>query len=152
MFVDCRARQWRREREALQSALNQIVERSTWIETIIERAAYYLGLHDRCLTKAKEFKAAAKDARLNPDKYKPDADLHLDEHASELESEADKFMERYLAIVNDKLLVFAPPKQRTKFKEEVIRKVERLAKDQRWLEEYQAKLAVKGSELKSCAL
>jgi hypothetical protein len=120
--------------------LNQIVERSTWIESIIERAAYHVGLHNQYLAKSKEFRDAAKDARLDPDKYTPDAELHLDEYASEFESEADKLMQRYLDIVNDKLLVFAPPKQRQQFRCQIISRAEKLAQDQRWLEEYQAKL------------
>jgi hypothetical protein len=139
-LVDCRTRRWRRQRDTLQSALNQIVERSTWIESIIERAAYHVGLHNQYLAKSKEFRDAAKDARLDPDKYTPDAELHLDEYASEFESEADKLMQRYLDIVNDKLLVFAPPKQRQQFRCQIISRAEKLAQDQRWLEEYQAKL------------
>jgi hypothetical protein len=139
MFADCRARKWRQERDTLQSVLSQIIECSTWIRLIIEKAAYYLGLHNQYLAKSKEFRDAAKDARLDPDKYTPDAELHLDEYASGFESEADKLLQRYLEMVNE-LLVLAPPKQRTKLKEEVIRKVERLAQDRRWLDEYQAKL------------
>lgn len=91
------------------------------------------------MAEAKELRETAKDARLHPDKYKPDADLHLDEFASEAEAEADRLMQRYLDVV-DKLLVFAPPKQRSKFKAEAVRKAERLAKDQLWLDEYQAKV------------
>jgi hypothetical protein len=139
-LVDCRSRHWRRQRNTLQSALNQIVERSTWIESIIERAAYRVSLHDQYLAKSKEFRDAAKDARLDPNKYTPDADLRLDEYALELEAEADRLMQHYLEIVNDKLLVFAPPKQRTKFKVEAVSKIERLAKDKRWFEQYRAKV------------
>lgn len=87
--VDCRSKRWRKIREDFQEALNQIVKRNQWVEAIIEKAAYYIGLHDQYLARVKEFRDAAKDARVNPDKYKPDADLHLDEYASELESEAD---------------------------------------------------------------
>jgi len=138
--VDCRSKPWRTVREVFQTALNQIIKRSVQIETIIERAAYDLSWNDKYLAEVKKLRGMAKDARLNPDKHKPDADLHLDEYASELESEADKLMQRYLEIVNDKLLVFAPPKQRQQFRCQIISRVEKLAQDQRWLEEYEAKL------------
>ncbi len=139
MFADCRSRQWKREREALQGALNQIIKRSTSIEKIIERAAYRVAFHEKCLVKAKELRDAAKDARLDVDAYTPDIDLHLDQYASELEAEADRLLQRYLEIVNE-LLVLAPPKQRSSFRADVIRRAEQLAKDKRWLEEYQVKL------------
>jgi hypothetical protein len=92
------------------------------------------------LAKAKELRDVAKDARANPEKHKPDADLHLDELASELETEADRLIQRYLEIIKGKLLVFAPPKQRANFRAEAIRQAEKLAQSQRWLEEYEARL------------
>ncbi len=137
--VDCRNQRWRKVREDFQSVLNQIIKRSTSIETNIERAAWRIALHEKCLVKAKELRDAAKDARLDADAYTPDIDLHLDQYASELEAEADRLLQRYLEIVNE-LLVLAPPKQRSSFRADVIRRAEQLAKDKRWLEEYQVKL------------
>jgi hypothetical protein len=60
--VDCRSKRWRKIREDFQEALNQIVERNQWIEAIIEKAAYYIGLHDRYLAKAKEFSSGGDQA------------------------------------------------------------------------------------------
>jgi hypothetical protein len=139
LLIDCRRGCWRRERETLQDWVDQTIVRSTWIEAIVERGAYYLALSHTHLSEAKKLREFAKDARLHPDKFKADADLHFDEYASELETEADKAIERYLEIVNDKLLVFAPSKQRSNFRADVIHRAERLAKDKRWFDQCRAK-------------
>jgi protein involved in temperature-dependent protein secretion len=117
-----------------------MLERSTWVQKILERAAYYLAVHDEATQEARQFRQLAKDARANPDTWIADTDLHFDEYAASWESDADKAMLHYLEFINDKLLVFAPPRQRSKFRAEAIARAEKLARDRRWLEEYRTTL------------
>jgi hypothetical protein len=138
LLVDCRGRTWKREREVLQNWLNQIIKVSAWIDQIIERGAYYLALHNQYMADSQKLRDTAQDARLKPDKYEPEADLYLDEYASGLESDADRFIQHYLEIANDKLRVFVPPRQWAEFRVVAISRIERLAKNRQWLEQYRA--------------
>lgn len=138
-FADCRSRPWQNQRKALQSWLDRIIEDSTRIDRLIQDARYLLSEHYRCSKAVEELRQKSRDARLYPDYFAPHAEEILDEYAHTSQCRADRAMEYYLQIVEE-LEKFAPPSKRLQFRQQVFSKAERLAKDQRWLEEYQAKL------------
>ena len=158
MFADCRSKRWRQQRQALQSWLDAIVDASSQIEKMIEQSAFLLGEHYRHSKEVQELRERACEARRHPDKtweqpevvegqiqlltyrFVSNASEILDELAHEEQCRADRAMQYYLELIDESLEKFAPPKQRQQFRHQVFSKVEKLAQDQRWLDEYEAKL------------
>jgi hypothetical protein len=138
-FADCRSRHWQTQRKALQSWLDRIIGDSTVIDRLIQHAGYLLGEHCRCSKAMEELREKAREARLYPDNFAPNAEEILDECAHANQCRADQAMEYYLEHV-ESLSKLAPPKQRQQFRHQVISKAQRLAQDQGWLNNYQAKL------------
>lgn len=138
-FTDCRSRHWQKQRKALQSWVDRIVADSMQIDKTIQSAGYLLGEHYRCCKTAEELRQMAREARRNPANFVPNAEDHLDESAHANQRRADQAMEYYLQIVEESEK-FAPPSKRLQFRCQAIAKAEKLAQDQRWLEQYQAKL------------
>ncbi len=138
-FTDCRSRRWREQRKALQSWLDRIIEDSTQLDRFIQQAGYLLGKHYRCSKAVEELRQKAREARLYPDNFAPNAEEILDECAHANQRRADQAMEYYLEHI-ESLEKLAPPSKRLQFRHQVISTAAKLAKDKRWLEEYQAKL------------
>ncbi len=138
-FADCRSRHWQIQRKALQSWVDRIIEDSAAINRLIQDAAYLLGEHYRRSKTAEQMRQKAREARLYPDNFVPNAEEILDECAHANQRRADQAMEYYLQNI-ESLQQFAPPSQRLQFRHQVFSKAERLAQDQWWIEQYQAKL------------
>lgn len=138
-FADCRSRHWQTQRKALQTWVDQIIRDGTQIDENIQHAGYALGEHYRCSKVVEEMRKMAREARQRPDDFAPDAEELLDECAHSNQCRADQGLEYYLQHI-EQVEKFAPPSKRSQFRYQVISKVEKLAKNQRWLEEYQAKL------------
>jgi hypothetical protein len=138
-FADCRSRRWREQRKALQSWLDRIIEDSTQLDRFIQQAGYLLGEHYSCSKAVEELRQKAREARLYPDNFAPNAEQLLDECAHANQRRADRAMEYHLQIVEE-LEKFAPPSKRLQFRHQVTSKTAKLAENRRWLEEYQAKL------------
>jgi hypothetical protein len=138
-FADCRSRHWQTQRKALQSFLDRIVQYSTQIDRLIQHAGYLLGEHYRCSKAVEELRQKAREARLYPDNFPPNAEEILDECAHANQSRADQAIEYYLEHI-ESLEKLAPPSKRLQFRYQVTSRAEKLAQDQLWIEEYQAKL------------
>ncbi len=139
-LIDCRQRRWKREREALQTLLDRIVSESTQVARFIQDAGYLLGKHYSYSKTVEELRQKAREARLYPDNFAPNAEEILDECAHANQRRADQAMEYYLQHI-ESLEKLAPPSKRLQFRHQVISKAAKLAQDRRWLDEYQAKLA-----------
>jgi hypothetical protein len=138
-FTDCRLRHWQTQRKVLQSFLDRIVEDSTQVDRLIQHAGYLLGEHYRCSKAVEELRQKAREARLYPDNFVPNAEEILDEYVYTNQSRADQAMEYYLQHIEG-LEKFAPPTKRSQFRYQVTSRAEKLSENKRWLEEYQVKL------------
>jgi hypothetical protein len=139
MFVDCRSKRWRQQRQALQSWLDAIVDASSQIDRLVQDAGYLLSEHYRCSKNVEQLRQKAREARLYPDNFAPNAEEILDECAHANQRRADQAMQYYLEHV-DNLEKLAPPSARGQFRHQVMSKAEKLTRDRRWLEEYQVNL------------
>jgi hypothetical protein len=138
-FTDCRSRHWQTQRKVLQSFLDRIVEDSPRITRRIEYTGYLLGEHYRCSKAVEELRQKAREARLYPERFAPNAEAILDECAHANQRRADQAMEYCLEHIEN-LQQFAPPSKRQQFRHQVFSKAEKLAQDRRWLNEYETKL------------
>lgn len=160
--VDCRQSFWRKQRETAQANLDQILHESRRVQESIEAAAYCLAEHERYTQKVKEAREKAREARANPKKewvewreikdpmtggyhiqevtchWQPNADEILEEVAANHQSCADKIMKLYLHSF-DELEALAPPKRRADFRRHAIAKIEKLARNNNWVEQYKAR-------------
>jgi hypothetical protein len=137
-FADCRSRRWREQRKTLQSWLDRIIEDSTQLDRFVQQAGYLLGEHYRCSKAVEELRQKAREARLYPDNFAPNAEEILDECAHANQRRADQAMEYYLQHI-ESLEKLAPPSKRLQFRHQVISKAAKLAQDRRWLDQYRAK-------------
>ncbi|MBD0345475.1 MAG: hypothetical protein ICV63_11770, partial [Coleofasciculus sp. Co-bin14] len=138
-FGDCRSRYWQKQRKALQSWVDRIIEQSTQINDLIQNAAYLLGEHYRCSKVVEQLRQKAREARLCPDNFVLNAEDILDECAHANHCRSDQAMDYYLQRI-ELLEQFAPRSKRSQFRHQIISQIERLAKDRAWLEAYEARL------------
>lgn len=156
---DLRYRSWRQLRQDLQKYLEAILKESKLIQDWIERIAFYLARYQNWSKQSEINRDKLREYHLNPAKtwtkwessknsetgqwqqkeitywWKEDADIILDESITACEKNALWFWDKYQERLNQ-VIGYAPQRRQDEFRHTALSRIEKLAKDEQWVERY----------------
>ncbi len=159
-FIDCRSQFWRGVKRDLQHYVQFIYQSKGRVTKDIELAAYCLAKYTLFTQKAQSYRDKLQRHRRNPDEtwmkwesvrdeetgkwQQEEVTYHWVENAAQILDEgivacdksASKYWDVYQKTLN-RALDYAPRQRQEEFKRIVATQIEKLAKDDRWVERYE---------------